>query len=300
MAKSALLLSRYTWEERDRGLSRAEQEERLEQLKAAQPIAYRKSEPESDDFDTYIIAPTSGTRLTVPFLTWQVCRDIRFRQVRKPDRRSQTVRFDFEDTDDCELARIVAIPSLGVLAVEDGTGDGKIGGWSALQRFRAIVGSHTIGKFEAAIAGTPQDLAKAIETWELDQFSFQARPFNPHPSNPGQVLSDMMKADKIGEIRGTALPHEGGHIKPKESGMVQETLGLAAKGYATYGATGRTPSGAKAVIRKQPFSHDRHENLERLRGPQQLRVYIDADDDKKQIKRTVDVLLEFFSPDSIE
>lgn len=299
MSKTALILGRYTLTNGTSGLSGREQSALLEELKFASPVAYRKPDPGPNDFDTYIIGPRAGTRRGEPFLTWQVCRDISFRQVRRPDRRSQVVEFEFEETDDCVLSRIVALPRLGVLAAEDGAGEGKLAGWSAIRRFEAIVRAHSRLEFSAQPAGSPEDLRRAIETWELEKFSFQARPFNPHPSNPGKVLSDMMKADGVGELRGQALPVEGAYIKPKEEGIVQETLGLAEKGYATYGATARTPSGAEAVVKKQQFSHDRHKNLERLRGAQQLRVYVDGTDDEKRIVQAVDVLVEFFAPDAI-
>ena len=298
MARSALILARYKLATDNRALSLREQIDLLAVLKDAQPISYRTSEPTDENRDTYVIGPKSGTRYGENYLTWQVCRDISYRQVRRPDRKSQTVEVDFENTDDCELARIVAIPRLGVLAVEDGTGEGQLGGWPALRRFAAIVDEHSLAEFEAEPAGTPQDLKKAIDTWDLEKFSFQARPFNPHPSNPGQILSDMLQADGVGELRAIAITREGANIKPKEDGIVQEAIGLADKGYATYGMTGRTPSGAEAIVKKPPFSHNRNKNMESLRGPQQLRVYIEADKEDARIAKIVDVLVEFFEPET--
>lgn len=299
MTKTALVLARYSMSTPAGGLSALEQKRLLDALKEAPPIPYRKAEPTPDDHDTYMMAAAQGTRRGEPFLTWQVCRDISFRQVRRPDRKNQVVNVSFEDTDDCELARIVALPRLGVLAAEDGTGEGRLGGWAAIKRFQAIVKLHSDVEFSAEPAGSAQDLKRAIETWDLEKFSFQARPFNPHPSNPGKALSDMMKTDGVGELRGQALPLAGAHMKAKDEGLIQEAMGLAEKGYATYGATGRTPSGAEAIVKKQEFSHDRNKNLERLRGPQQLRVYVDADKDEQRIKQIVDVLVEFFDPDTI-
>lgn len=147
---------------------------------------------------------------------------------------------------------------------------------------------------EATPAGTPQDLKRAISTWALDQFSFQVRPFNPHPSTPGDMLSEMLTKDGVGQLRGVAVPNEGAHIHPVAEGIVQETLGLADQGYATYGARGRTPSGAEAVLKKPPFSRDRRKNEERLRGPQQLKITIDADAGETADIQAVQVLIDFF------
>jgi hypothetical protein len=297
LTKTAVLLARYKFAEEGVGLSLAEQSKLLDYLKDEQPISYRVSDPNPDDYNTYVIAPRIGNRLGERYLTWQVCRDIAFRQVRRPDRKNQTVKFDFEDTDDCELARIIAIPRLGVLAVEDGTGDGRLGGWSALRRFERIVATYTDAMFEAEAAGTPQDLKRAIDTWEIEKFDFQARPFNPHPSNPGQLLSDLLQRDGVGELRASAFPKEGAYIKPQEEGIVQEALGLAEKGYATYGARGRTRTGAEAIVKKPKFSRSRQENIDNLSGPQQLRVYVSAEREEDGVRKVVDVLIDFFDTD---
>jgi hypothetical protein len=153
--------------------------------------------------------------------------------------------------------------------------------------------------FSAVPAGSPQDLRKAVETWDLDQFTFQVRPFNPHPSNPGELLSDLMAKDSVAELRGVALPLEGEHIHPADEGLVKEALGLADEGYGTFGASGRTPSGAEAIIKKQSFSRDRGKNLEKLKGPQQVRVYISGEDENTRIAQAVSVLVEFFGSDTI-
>lgn len=298
MARRGLLFARYTLEDEIGGLSLKEHEVLLDRLKDARPIAYRVSDPKEHDYNTYIMAPKSRERRGEAYLTWQVCKDIGSRQVRRPNRETQTVEYEWEHTDDCSIARIVAIPRLGVLAAEDTSGEGHLNGWSAIRRFQAIVNEQNGLEFNAKPAGTPQDLSRAIKTWELEQFSFKARPFNPHPSNPGEVLSDLMSVDDIAEFRGIALPKEGKAIHPNESGLVQEAVGLADKGYATYGARGRTPSGAQAVLKPQKFSRDRQANLDRLNGPQQLRVYIDFDTEKEAVRGMVDALLEFFDPDT--
>lgn len=298
MARVGLLFARYTVEDDLGPLSFSEHVDLLAKLQDAPPIAYRTAVPEPNDFDTYIMAPKRREHRGEAFLTWQVCKDISYRQVRRPDREKQTVSYVFEDTEDCEIARIVALPRLNVLAVEDSSGEGRLGGWSAIRRFQAIVKQQPGFEFDAQAAGSPQDLAKAVRTWELDQFSFRARPFNPHPSNPGEVLSDLMSVDGIADFRGVALPVEGETIHPKDDGLVNEAIGLADKGYATYGAKGRTPSGAEAVLKPQKFSRDRKQNLERMSGPQQLRVYIESETEKGRAKKMVDALLDFFDPDA--
>lgn len=296
VARKGIVLARYTFARDGQWLSNAEQKALLDELNLAPPVAYRVRDPQPNDRTNYIIQPRQTRRKGHRVLTWIVCKDLNHRTVRKVDRRRQAVSFEFEDTDDCLLARIVALPDLGVMAAEDGTGDGHIGGWSSIKRFQSIAQAQDEGvEFSATIAGTAQDLERAITQWDLDKFTFEARPFNPHPSNPGKMLSDMLAADGIGRIRATTLPKDGEYITPKDSGIVQETLGLANAGYAVYGAEGTTPSGAEARVKKPKFSFNRDENKNRLIGPQQLRVHVDAEENDI-VQKFADVLIDFFAP----
>lgn len=297
MAKKGIVLARYSLVRNGQGLSASEQKTLLDGLNGARPVAYRVRDPQASDLVNYIIQPKQTRRKSHRVLTWIVCKELNQRTVRKVDRVRQEVSFDFEDTDDCLLARIVALPDLGVMAAEDGTGEGHIGGWSAIKRFKAIAETYDQEiDFSASIAGTADDLERAISQWELEKFTFEARPFNPHPSNPGKVLSDLLATDGIGRIRATTLPKEGAHIVPKEDGIVRETLGLAKAGYAVYGAEGTTPSGAEARLKKPKFSFDRSENKTRLNGPQHLRVHVDVKEDDI-VQKFADVLIDFFATD---
>jgi hypothetical protein len=301
MARTGVILARYTCTRDGRALSGREQQEVLTRLNNAPPIAYRVRDPKPDDRTNYIIRPDAGERRGRPFLTWQVCKELHQRTVRKVDRRNQKVTFDFEPTEDCALARVVVLPGLGVLAAEDASGENHIGGWSAIKRFEAMIEALDESlEFSAALAGTAQDLSRAIEKWELEKFSFEVRPFNPHPSSPGLILSDLLARDGIGKLNATAVPKQGGHIEPQTAGIVQETLGLAEQGYAVYGAEGTTPSGAEARVKKPSFSFDRNRNLEKLRGPQQLRVSVQAESEDDMIEKLADVLIDFFDTDEID
>lgn len=296
MARKGIILARYTIARDGQWLTATEQKTVLDQLNLAPPVAYRVRDPQPDDRVNYIIQPAQRRRQNHKVLTWVVCKGLNQRTVRKVDRRNQSVSFAFEDTDDCLLARIVALPDLGVMAAEDMSGEGHIGGWSAIKRFQAIAEALDESiEFSASVAGTAQDLDKAISQWDLDKFTFEARPFNPHPSNPGLLLSDLLAKDGIGRINATAVPKDGAHITPKDEGMVRETIGLAKAGYAVYGAEGTTPSGAEARLKKPKFSFDRDENKNRLSGPQQLRVHVDATEDNI-VQKFADVLIDFFAP----
>lgn len=297
MARTGVILARYSFMRDGRPLSGIEQLQVLSALNNAPPIAYRVKDPRPDDRTNYIIQPREGERKGYKFLTWQVCKELVHRTVRRVDRQNQQVSFGFEPTDDCALSRFVALPELGVLAAQDAGGESHLGGWSAIKRFQAMVSALDEAlEFSAVQAGTAQDLDRAIENWELEKFTFEVRPFNPHPSSPGLILSDLLAKDGIGKLNATAVPREGAHIAPRTEGIVQETIGLAQQGYAVYGAEGTTPSGAEARLKKPSFSFDRKRNLEKLRGPQQLRVYVHVEEDEGLIEKFADVLIDFFVP----
>lgn len=291
----SLILCRYQFDEDGNPTAWREQFRVFDQLKDARPIAYRKSDPGPDEYDTYLMLPKQKEIFGYYCITLDVVKDVRFRQIVKADRINQTLSAEFVGTEEVVKTHVVIVPELGALAVEDGSGDGSLSGQSGASRLQAIVQATKKYTMKISPAGTPQDLARAISTWSLDEFSFQARPFNPHPANPGEMLSEMLAKDEIGEFRGVAVPRDGRHIHPKANGIVKEAIGLAEHGYATYGARGETPSGAEAVVKKQPFSYDRDKNLERLRGPQQLRIYINAEKEEDRELKSVKVIAEFFA-----
>lgn len=126
---TALLLGRYEIRNDGQSVSAVEQVLLFDRLLGAQPISYRKSEPGPEDYDTYIIRPVGKRILDQPCITLDVLRDVRFRQVLKADRSRQTVTAEFQATEEVELAHVVAMPDLGVFAVEDRSGDGRFPGW---------------------------------------------------------------------------------------------------------------------------------------------------------------------------
>jgi len=91
MARVGLLLCRYAFDTERGGLSAQEQIDLLTRLRDAAPVAYRKVEPTSEDFDTYLMRPELKTLAGRNAIVLDVVRDLRFRQVTKTNRTTQTV-----------------------------------------------------------------------------------------------------------------------------------------------------------------------------------------------------------------
>jgi hypothetical protein len=106
-----------------------------------------------------------------------------------------------------------------------------------------------------------------------------------------------MIADHVGTLRAVALPDEGHDMRDSHKGIISEAKGLSDAGYGQYGATGRTPDGLRASLKKPKFEVDKEKNKERQAQNRTLKVYIDQgenpDEDEKAI---VKALLDLYGP----
>lgn len=243
------------------------------------PIAYRVSQPTPDDYNTYIMKPRSKALFGYSIHTWEVAQDIKFRERSRYDRTNDDVREEIVPTDEIRHTKFVAVPLLGVVAVDDSLSDRTLGARSAVGRFRSILESHRDNiDVTVSFAGTPQDAQRALQTWSLDQFSFTVRPFNPTPRKPGDVMDELMKSDGVGILRAIAKPDGEEDMRDSHSGLIAEARGLSDAGYGQYGATGTTPGGLRASISKPKFSIDKRKNLETAAQNRTLKVYIERCD----------------------
>jgi hypothetical protein len=88
--------------------------------------------------------------------------------------------------------KFVAVPTLGVFAIDDSISERTLGARSAVGRFAAIVEILAGEDYEVRVtfAGTAADAQRALDTWTLDQFSFTVRPFNPTPRRLGEQVHE--------------------------------------------------------------------------------------------------------------
>jgi hypothetical protein len=285
---TAYLFCRYQIvDESERPLSIKEEWQILQELKG-ETIAYRVREPTREDYTTYLMRPRKKKILGYDVHTWAVAQDIRFRERTRYDRVADETVDDSMETDEIRHARFLALPSLGVFAVEDGSSERNLSARSAVGRFVAII--ETLAEdydITVNFAGTPQDAERALEHWSLDQFSFIVRPFNPTPSKFGRKIHELLVADNVGALRAVAIPDEAHDMRDSHKGIIAEARGLSDEGYGQYGAAGTTPDGLRAKISRPQFSQNRAKNKQRQTENRTLKVYIPAQGTAEEKERAL-------------
>lgn len=231
-------------------------------------VAYRKSDPSESDKDTSWVEPDENTLShnggKNKIFTCQIARHITSRRAKQYDKGNDKIFFEERSTDEYATSRAVFVPSVGIVGFSDKSGDGNINAQSAASRFATIARTLHYTGCEISLAATSTDLENALKNWELSDFSFTARPFNPTVRTPGDKLHPLLHNDNA-KIVGHARPNKKTALVVSDDGFINEVAGLARRGYAEYGATGKTPSGYIAKIAKSKNP----EKIER-----QIKIYI--------------------------
>lgn len=199
--------------------------------------------------------------------------------------------------DGVKYSDFVAVPTLGVLAVDDRVSDIHLGGKAAINRLKSVLRAKDDGEISVIFDATPQEVRKALETWSLTKFRFTIRPNNPRPvSRLAAELSEQMKRDGIGELVATAKP-AGIDMRMSDEGLIRAATDLIEAGYGQSSVSGFTEDGLEAEIKKPAFSHDRAKNERAQERPRELRVFVDtADVNEDEILKTAAVsLIKFFT-----
>ena len=286
---------RYQFLQFDDSLDTSQQLELLEGLRGI-TVAHRKTDPSPDDLDTFIMQPALKEILDHRILTWCIARSIQERNIARYDNRQDEIHEHLIETDEIRYTKFVAIPMLGVLAIDSRGSDRHLGADGARSRLQSVVKSRQGHRVLINPAGDPQDLKRALDTWELDVFSFTVRPFNPSTSNPGRKLHQLMRQDQIAKLRAVATSSPDTVMQNSGEGLIAEVGGLSMEGYGHAAAQGTTPEGYKADIGSPKFEGERAKNLRRAAQPRRLRVHIEeAATIEEEEENVVRALLEFFA-----
>jgi hypothetical protein len=165
-------------------------------------------------------------------LAWSVGRQIGVRVSVEYDQAGDQLNFSTIDDPGIHYTDFVAVPSLGALTITNRSGPPHLGGKAAINRFRSIFRNIEGGAVNIELTTSPQDVRQALDRWELTEFSFVVRPFNPHP--PGdlaQRLSEEFNKDGIGRFRGKAQPATGAKMHATDDGPIASAIELADSGY---------------------------------------------------------------------
>jgi hypothetical protein len=196
--------------------------------------------------------------------------------------------------DDLIFTSFIALPRLGVIAARDGTTN-QLSALSGMGRLRSIMATHSDYVFRYSRSAEPADVDRAMASLRLTEFSFDVRPFNPHPRNPGEKLDALMKEAGVARFRGKAQPANTSSMKPDDDGIIAEAVGLARAGYGQFALKAETETGAKLSYGKPPFEHDRERSAAAAERPRMLKVAVPHDDpDMTEQEHVVSVMLELF------
>ena len=290
------LFCRYMLEIGDESLNEDAQFVSLSELQG-QYFAHGPTAQRERRFDSVVMRPRRFEVDGDIILSWSIGQKINQRVAAEYDEEQDQLYLIGQDDSSLRYADFVAVPRLGVLAVDDRSGDYRLGGKSAIRRFQSVYRNLEDGRADIELNTLKEDVDRALENWELTEFTFVARPYNPHP--PGdlsEALSEQFKADGIGLYRASAKPAEGRRMQPKDDGHIAAARELADAGYGQYSVAGYTGDGHRAKIKQPRFEEEVQKNMKRQEEPRELRVYIELEEelDERLFYLVGQVLINFY------
>lgn len=182
-----------------------------------------------------------------------------------------------------KFGHVVTVPALGAMAIRDRASDDMIGSVQTIGVLKSFVRGVSEGNGQIdLIHASEEDLIHALDTWEVHEYSYTARPLNPTGGDLAKLRSAMYEQENVWQESGKIKAPPGESLR-REEGTLGQTFQLYEGGYAQIGFKGETEDGHEASIPKQPFYQEKKKNL-RVREvrPQYLRISFereDADDD---------------------
>lgn len=288
MTELTFLFYQYRWTDDQILLDPREQWERLKALEGTE-VPYWGTTPDSSFLELKRLSVDSVRHKdeSQTAFYFRIARHVTVREVDKLDRPGKRLVAAMQTTDEAQSARMILLPRLGVLAASNRSGDRDLNASGSLGRLRRIIRHSKAGRLLYEPAVGAEAIKNAIETWRLEIFTFDARFFNPHPSRPGQIFSDLLKGDNM-RVVGHGVPVSGDTLTPGENGLIQEVQGLEDRGYAHYGAKGITPDGNRATISKSRNG---------TKGPGYIAVTFDPPETETALVKAVcKAMLQMYEP----
>ncbi|MBR1275614.1 hypothetical protein [Bradyrhizobium sp. AUGA SZCCT0283] len=301
MGQRPFLFCRYSLTVGDEQLGPTAQFNLLSELQG-QPVAHGPKAEEERNFDTLLMRPQKMVIDRHAAFFWSVGVTIKQRLRAKYHRATDTIDLELINDGSVRFNDFIAVPSLSVLAVDDRAGELHLGGKQAINRFRSVVRTHEGADTSVVFEATPDEVRKALRSWNLTRFKFTIQPNNPRPvSRLSQELSDLFKRDGIGQLTGSAQPKAGATMHMDDEGFITAAAGLVEAGYGQMSVAGRTADGIDAEIKKPRFDRDVLKNEKIQERPRELRVFIDDEDlNEEDIVRTAGRAMIKFHHDETE
>jgi hypothetical protein len=275
--KSTWVFYRYVMlDENDEVIAPSGHADILESVKGA-GAPYRVREPSLADAKNFLMQlrqeQVDGEQCAI----FVVGHTVDVRVEHRYDPKSDRIQLEEVDADDMRFTNAIMAPRLRIVAVKQGSGD-RLPANSGIGRLRAIIEWNSKNALDYERTASHDDVVQAMKKLNLEEFSFDVRPFNPHPSLPGDQLHELMKKAKAGRLSGKAYPMPGGGMKNDPDGLVSEAVGLSEKGYGQFGIKGRTDSGAELTYQKHKMRGQTDKDIDLQEKPTNLRISVPVDD----------------------
>lgn len=288
------LFCRYQITVKQEGLNPRAQFNLLAELQG-QPAAHGARAEAEKNFNTLLMRPRKFKVENYDVYTWSVGVTVGKRLVAKYDKEADKIDLEMIKDGTVRFNDFVAVPGLGILAVDDRGGDLHLGGKQAINRLRSVLSSKEDADINVIFEASPAEVTKALGKWKLTQVKFTVQPNNPRPvSRLSAAFGEQMKRDGIGVLTATAKPLVE-HMKMSDDGLLAPVAGLVEAGYGQISVAGITEEGLKAEIKKPPFDPNVEKNEVIQQRPRELRVYVeDHDASEDEIaKTTAQALIKF-------
>lgn len=261
---------------------------------ACQRVAHRKPDPSPHDYDTFIMRfheeVLAGQECTIFDVAKSV--DYRVEHRYNPD----TDDLDLVDVvaDDTIWTHLVMVPAMERIGIRDGSGE-LLSADQGANRVRSVIRGLTTFDFSYERTATSVEIAQAARRLGLTEFTFTARPSNPHPSKPGELMDALLKKAKVGKMTAKTEPVYGDTLSVADEGLVSEAIGLASDGYGQYGFKGTTGTGAEVAYKKPKYEGTKEGNLRQQAKPSSLKVLVPSDDARvSEEEYVVKTMLEIY------
>ncbi len=289
---------RYILRENEKPLPFAEQLEILQELEGLE-IAYRKANPSELDKDTSIanlghFVETFQNR-EERVIHFFIAKRITERKVYKREEVGgrKIIREAVRSAEDeCAVCQVVALPSRGLMALEDRSGESHLPARSGINRLSAIIRQIRDLRLDFEDFSKIEDLRRYIRSFDVHTVSFKARYANPSIDAPGDELHEWLLTNNayiVGNAK--AFQDEEGRkiIRNPDEGFIGEILGLAQRGYAEIGIDGTTSQGYRIKTEKKPRGEDQRYYPVRIYVP-----YNSIDETwEDHLRNVAKVLIEF-------
>ena len=257
--------------------------------------AYRVRDTQESDLRNFIFDIGSDKISEEPYFSFGVGYQITERLVKVLNPDTEKIDLVRHRADEMRYTRGVFLPRIGVTAFRDGSGD-DIGAVGGIGRTAAILEQFSDVVLDFELTARQEDVDRAVDRLRLMEMRFEVRPFNPHPRNPGLVLSGLMEKAKVGNLNAVAKPYEGGALSPESGGVVSEVRGLSDASYGHFGITATTKEGATVVYKKRKLSGDREKDQAADEKPRLMLISVERTDlwDEGEVKRIAQALIELY------